>query len=509
MGMEKIEHVVVVMMENRSFDNLLGWLYDNGSNRPAVNIPPQTPPTFDGLAVEAHSNTFHGPPVFASRPPTAWPTAADPMVVPTPDPHEEFDHITAQIFGTSIPAPGKQPDMSGFLADYATTSAGAEGAAQIMQSFGPAEAPVINTLARSFAVSDRWFASVPAQTWPNRGFVHSGSSDGHINNDNYELYDIPTIFSVLQSLGKSWGVFADATLIPSLTRGQFLPRLFLLPGHFQHYKVFKTLCQAGATAPVAAKLPQYSFIEPRFVPELGSLATVGYPSDYHPPHDVGRGDAFLADVYQAVRSSPYRDRILLVITFDEHGGCYDHVPPPSGAAAPQPWPRSRDGRFDFSRFGVRVPAIVISSYVRPGTVFRASPGEAPYDHTSILATLRDWLQLDSDPAHLFLPSPRIKAAPTLDRVLTLGETEKNTNWPEIVPSRVAGANDQSLDTPLNDVQKSLLATATRMQSGQVPQAAAAASAAAALDAARQAKALRTYRDAVDFLRQGPTSRSGA
>ena len=498
MGMEKIEHVIVVMMENRSFDNLLGWLYDDATNRPAVNIPPQTPTTFDGLAFRTYSNRLNGSAVYASRPPTAWPTAADPMVVPTPDPHEEFDHIASQIFGTSEPAPGQQPNMSGFLADYATTAAGAASAGQIMQTFGPAEAPVINGLARDFAVCDRWFASVPAQTWPNRGFMHTGSSDGHINNDAYELYDIPTIFNVLQGQGKSWGVFSDTTLIPSLTLGQFSPRLLPFSGHFHQYKVFKTLCQADAAAPAAKKLPQYSFVEPRFVPELG-LFKVDYPSDYHPPHDVGRGDAFLADVYQAVRSSPYRDRILLVITFDEHGGCYDHVPPPSGAAPPQPWPKSRDGQFDFSRFGVRVPAIVISSYVRPGTVFRASTAEAPYDHTSILATLRDWLKLDSDPAHSFLSSPRIKAAPTLDRLLTLDETGKNANWPEIVPTRAAGENDQSLDTPLNDVQKSLLATAVRLRGGQAPLVTAAPAAAAPPDAARKAKALRTYREAFDFL----------
>ena len=235
---------------------------------------------------------------------------------------------------------------------------------------------MINQLARSFAVCDRWFASVPTQTWPNRAFVHAGASDGHINNDDYELYDIPTIFNVLEGQGKSWSVFHDTTLVPSLTFGQFLGQLGAFDDHFHQYDDFKTLCQAGAASPPGNRLPVYSFVEPRFTPEPG-LLKIDYPSDYHPPHNVCRGEQFLADVYQAVRNSPYRDKILLVITFDEHGGCYDHVPPPSGAAAPMPSPKSRDGRFDFSRYGARVPTIVISSYVQPGTVFRAGRRKRP------------------------------------------------------------------------------------------------------------------------------------
>jgi phospholipase C len=490
--MQNIEHIVVVMMENRSFDSLLGWLYDNETDPPQFNIPDQILPTFDGLSAGKYSNTLNGQTVYATHPPTPWPPANNPSVVPTPDPQEIFVHVTAQLFGTSTPAPGTVPDMSGFLADYATTAAGTAGAGQIMQSFGPQEANVINQLARSFAVCDSWFASVPSQTWPNRAFVHTGSSDGHIDNDNYELYDIPTIFNVLQSQGKSWGVFHNTTLIPSLTLAQFFGQLDGVQDHFYRYDIFQNLCQASSTSPLSARLPAYSFVEPRFTPELG-LLKIDYPNDYHPPHNVCRGEQFLADVYQSVQSSPYRDKILLVILFDEHGGCYDHVPPPSGAAAPQPWPKSRDGSFDFSRFGVRVPAIVISSYVQPGTVFRAPPGEAPYDHTSVLATLRDWLSLASDPKNPFLPSPRIQNAPTLDRVLTLDDQNKNTNWPNITAQCTVGTDDQSLQTPLNDVQKSLIAAAIRQQSANPTDPVISS------NAAKTAKSLDTYQHALNLL----------
>jgi phospholipase C len=500
-----IKHVVVLMMENRSFDSILGWLYEDTNNVPPLNIPAKAIPSFDGLKPQTFFNVRNGQRVFASHPPTAWPPKNNASLVPDPDPHEEFDHMTNQLFGSMNPLPGAVPDMSGFLSDYSDLTNSPE---QIMQSFGPREANVSNELARNFAVCDAWFASCPCQTWPNRGFVHTGSSDGHINNDNYELYDIDTIFNVLEAKGISWGIFHDSTIIPSLTFGQFLPKLCLHEKRFYRMSSFYRLCAQldGYT------LPSYSFVEPRFMPEFG-LFKIDYPEDSHPPHNVCRGEQFLAKVYDAVRTSPYRDQIMLIITYDEHGGCYDHVPPPAGAAPPDPWPVSRDGRFQFDRFGVRVPAIVISSYVQPGTVFRAPDGSAPYDHTSILASLRDWLGLTGltnlaaklkewwfakgGTKYPFLPSPRIKAAPTVWPVLSLS-TPSNP-WPEITAKCQLDITDADLETRLSDVQKSLLATARRQAA---PQAAAAIQNQAALEAKQQT----TYSDALAYLHPELTSK---
>src|SRR6266853_1194493 len=114
MGMENIEHFVVVMFENRSFDNLLGWLYDNESDPPKFNIPPQTPPTFEGLKENTYFNFINpssSEKVFASRQTTSWPSCANANQVPTPDPHEEFEHVTFQIFGTQSPSPEDIADM--------------------------------------------------------------------------------------------------------------------------------------------------------------------------------------------------------------------------------------------------------------------------------------------------------------------------------------------------------------------------------------------------------------
>ena len=163
------------------------------------------------------------------------------------------------------------------------------------------------------------------------------------------------------------------------------------------------------------------------------------------------------------------------------------------SAAPDPWPKSRDGSFDFSRFGVRVPTILVSSYLQPGTVFRAPPGQTPFDHTSILATLRDWLNLDADPKNPFLTSPRIKNTPTLDVVLTLDDTNKNTNWPDIPATCTIGNDDQSLQTPLSGLQHSLIAGAIRQNSDNPTDLATIT------QSAVQAKGLQTYEDALNFM----------
>jgi phospholipase C len=435
----QINHVVVLMLENRSLDNLLGWLYADRDNRPPNNVPARSPTSYCGLVANTYGNrlTPSSPVVYASE-------GAQSTVVPSPDPGEEFAHMTAQIFGTSEIA-----DMSGFLADYATLNP--TDPDQIMQSYSPDQVPVISQIAKAFAVSDAWYASVPCQTWPNRGFVHTGSSDGHINNDDYEPYDIETIFNLLEDQGLTWMVYNDG-LAPSLVHVMF-PKLWLEADHFGDMKAFYALCQQPATAPASDKLPQYTFLEPNFLDSDES---------YHPPHDITPAEQFLAQVYGALQACPYRDEILFVITFDEHGGCYDHVPPPSPAVAPEPGPVSRYGGFDFDRYGVRVPTIVVSSYVQPGTVFRAA-GDTPYDHTSILATLRDWLGIGPAAFGATLPSPRIGVAPTLEPVLTEPAARA---WP-VVTAPEAGADAAvDLTEPPDELVMSIVAGEASRRAGR-------------------------------------------
>jgi phospholipase C len=247
-------------------------------------------------------------------------------------------------------------------------------------------------------VSDRWFCSTPNQTLPNRAFVHAGTSMGRVNNKPEPLYDAETIFEVLQATAHSWKVYND-TMLMSLARLQF-PQLWepLLQPHFHGMEEFEEDCRDGT-------LPEYSFVEPSFQIE---------PNDEHPPHDVSLGEQFLLRVWKAVSAGKEWSSTLLVITFDEHGGCYDHVEPPA-AVPPDAASDPGEEGFHFNRYGVRIPTVLVSPYIEAGTVFRRPPGEVPYDHTSILATLQEWLQI---PEQKWLASTRVKNAPKIGDILT-------------------------------------------------------------------------------------------
>lgn len=441
--LNQIQHIVVVMLENRSFDNMLGFLYAAESNRPPRNLPAQGSASFDGLT----ANQFWNPAnadffsqgaapdkVFAS----AGTTGAAPFRVPDPDPNEAFANMNFQIFGdAATPADNHQATMLGFLVDYQTAKgSNPVSAPQIMQSYTPQQVPVLSALARSYAVSDAWFASAPAQTWPNRAFVHAGTARGEVTNGNVWAYATKTIYEVLSKAGATWAIYKN-TELPSLTQLQY-PALMLSLSHIQHFSKFQAAAKNGT-------LPKYSFIEPSFFLQ---------PEDQHPPHDVSLGERFLWEIWNAVSTGPKWNETLLVITYDEHGGCYDHVPPPWGAVSPDAASDPGMFGFRFNRFGVRVPCVVISPYIEPGTVFRSATG-VPCDHTTILATLRDWLKI---PSGLMLPSKRIAAAPTLDFLLT--RDQPRADLPDI-PEPVRAARGlmapvEDLARPLNDLQFSML-----------------------------------------------------
>jgi phospholipase C len=230
-NLPKIQHIVVVMLENRSFDNMLGFLYADQGNVPPRNLPAQDPASFDGLLTPPLLDAFWNPAnadffstpgaapdkVFAS----SGTTGSALFTVPNPDLNELFPNFNFQIFGTQTPVENQQPNMLGFLADYLlATGNDLNVAKHIMESYSPSQVPVLSQLARSYAVCDRWFGSVPAQTWPNRGFVHTGTSRGQVTNSGPFAYNTETIYEVLQKTGNSWGIYKD-TVIPSLTKLQY------------------------------------------------------------------------------------------------------------------------------------------------------------------------------------------------------------------------------------------------------------------------------------------------
>jgi phospholipase C len=359
------------------------------------------------------------------------------LTVPAPDPEETFDNVTEQLYGPEAANPNPSFPMQGFVVNYEKTKAGDPN--QMMQTYTPEQLPVLSALARSYAISDAWFCSVPSQTWPNRAFVHAGTSNGNVNNGeipNPLCWDVDTIFNVLHQAGKSWAVYSDAPIIePSLTRIMF-PRLWnpFLDGHFQRFGSFQHACATNT-------LPQYSFIEPSFLQNA---------NDAHPPHSLAAAEQFLYNVWRAVSTSAAWPNTLLIVTFDEHGGCYDHVLPPTGATPPDPASNPGHENFRFNRFGVRVPTLLISPYIEAGTIFRSNTG-VPYDHTSVLATLRDWLGI---PEAQMLPSARIKAAPTLAQVLT--RATPRADLPAIPKPAAVMTAAASLTIPMNDLQKSIV-----------------------------------------------------
>ena len=448
------------MLENRSFDNLLGNLYPNG-------LPPDPPcgKTFAGVTGLGLSNPGpDGGAVMVS-------TTTDHRV-PYPDPGEEFDHITRQIYDIDPSSPPKvlpQAKMQGFVADYVevleatfddddrskATDPAVYG--QIMQGFEPQQVPALTTLATEFGVFDHWFASVPSQTWPNRAFWHAATSWGWVNNPS--LSELPRWFAdtagtSLFNLLDDWVIYSDLT--PAFTRLIHWEALKRFQGsnHFRWMEFdlfgdsFFTDCEKG-------RLPKYSFLEPHFV-DLEGWHNDMHPSSYHsilyhetPLGSVLLGDELVARVYEAIRTSSSVQgnnwsNTLLIITFDEHGGCYDHKPPPTGVASSPPREPTAPDVFGFNRLGVRVPTVMVSAHIARNTVVNTQ-----MEHCSFLRTMQDKWSLPS------LGHRQDGAAPFTE-VFTSPSLRDRSGWPNL--SRFTAAElDTSADLsalPLNDLQLS-------------------------------------------------------
>jgi phospholipase C len=442
-----LDHVVVIMFENRSFDNLLGRLYQPGEVA-----------SFEGVLGRELSNPI---PSWAGDTGgrTVLPCGVAPgMDTPRPDPGEEYPHVNTQLFGmidppgnrgkpcASMTAPynaptekWRRPTMDGFVADYISTliaetgrAPGYDEYAQIMTGYTPGQMPVISTLARGFASFDHWFCEVPSQTFANRSFFHAATSSGFVvNMDPADSFPVrnsaETIFERLEAGGLSWRVYCDPPSHISITGLIHARRL--LDRFGTNFVTTDQFVQDAASG----QLPAYSFIEPNLLyghndmhPALDAL----YPDvPFDPPSPLIGGEALLAKIYDAVRSGSSATgsnawNTLLLVTFDEHGGTYDHVPPP---AVPPPVPAAPVGQmgFTFERSGVRVPAIAISAWAPERTVINAE-----YRHTSVIRTLRE---------HWTLGGPltgRDAAARDLTPVLSLDRPRAPEDWPEVRPRPV-------------------------------------------------------------------------
>jgi phospholipase C len=406
-----IQHIVQLMLENRSFDHMLGLLYPGRSG-------PNGQP-FEGLLGSESNNDSSGQPVTVFPINTSSPGA---YFMPGADPGEGYANTNVQLFGTGSPPDPPAAMMTGFVTNFdaaisydqrsgMSVQAGTT-TSSIMGVFPPSALPVLSGLARGFAVCDHWYSSVPTETYPNRAFACAATSQGHMN-DATSSFTVQSIFGLMTAHNVSWKIYGyDAE---PLTRGNFPDTMDAPEANFGKFPNFQADAAAG-------QLPAYAFLEP-------SWGSTG--NSQHPNYDVALGEAFILQVYQAVRNGPGWANTLLIITYDEHGGCYDHVPPPAGATPPDA--AIGEFGFDFTRFGVRVPAVLVSPLIPAGTIYRVPDGSPPIDHTSVLKTIEQRWGLPALTA-------RDAAAPGLGGVLTLAAPRNDDPMAGVTAPTSSGPN---------------------------------------------------------------------
>ena len=397
--MDPIDHVVVLMLENHSFDQMLGSL--GGTVYPDLDgVDPAHPISNPDFPDETNLIAQ------ASTELTSIPV----------DPAHEFVDVNHQLaYGGT-----------GFVRDYAQANPNAtpEDKAQIMGYYPVDFLPVLHKLARNFAVCDRWFSSMPGPTWPNRFFVHSGTSKGHVKmpsgifDGGWHLYDQTTLYDRLCDRNISWKIYHDGT-------PQSLVMIHQL-GHCTHYHEMDTFFEDAAGD--ARDFPQYAFIEPCYSGKA--------QNDQHPPSDIMRGELLIANVYNALRrNTALWNTTLFVLLYDEHGGFYDHVPPPPTIA-----PDDLTSEFAFNTLGVRVPAILISPWIDSGVIHTV------FDHTSLLKYLIDkWA----------LGPLGLRAAQAKTFLANLNRTTPRADAPPPFEDRMLGPNELP-NKKVNENQKALV-----------------------------------------------------
>ena len=422
MSRAKIDHVVVLMLENRSFDHMLGFL-DHPN------------PKFVRLGPSNDNDDGQGGRIVASD---------DAQATIVVGPGHEHGEVMRQL------SPHGELNNDGFVIDYdrlAASKGYADVGYRIMQCQHPNRIPVLATLAKEFAVCTRWHCSVPGMTWPNRNFAHAATSDGEVD-IKHRPFDNPTIFEQLSDEGKDWRVFSDNSALNA--QAKVFPKLWASNGRnrFQGINKFYRLASRNA-------LPHYSFIEPD---HMWGFSSSQHPmNNVHSDHDFYAGEKLIADIYAALTSNIITwQRSLFIITYDEHGGFYDRMPPPQDAGYEvEETHGDGDDEFRFDLLGPRVPAVVVSPYIDQGTV-----DEEIHDHTSIISTVRELLIPHTDP----LNNREANIAHVAD---LLTRTEPRDEVPELKPleradslafERMARRMDDSVkdEMEMDEFQESLI-----------------------------------------------------
>jgi phospholipase C len=425
-----LQHFVVLMMENRSFDHMFGYHAGvNGLKGNESNLLDPTRPESDTNPAFVVSN-------------------AAPYALTTGNgPGHSVEQTNIQLFNTKTPSKGQKPSNTGFVTAYSDemvldkvihpTSA---ELSVVMESFVDSRLPSLSALADNFCLCDNWYAEVPGPTQPNRLYLHAATSAGFAHNVWSQQFDLVTIYEQVQNAGKTWSTYEfDTNEVREFTR------INKQTQSFKKFEAFKGDVDGGT-------LPNYCFIVPRF-----NNAADGMANSEHPPEDVRYGDNLIADVYETLRSNnDVWNTSVLVITYDEHGGFYDHVAPPSavnpdGINSPAPGDKaSYAPPFKFDRLGLRVPAVIVSPWVGKGVV-----ESAQLQHTSILVTAREIFEISKpltkrDAAANSFANLFSQATPRADAPLTLPRAS--------LPQIRAAADDarHPLNQSLDDTQREIL-----------------------------------------------------
>ncbi|MEE9372548.1 MAG: alkaline phosphatase family protein [Saprospiraceae bacterium] len=351
-----IEHIIVLMLENRSFDHLFGFL--------------------------DHKKPFNGLTGNESNPTSK--TTSNPVKVIkgtktfiNPDPGHSHADILEQL---NLQNPGGLTVLNdGFYHNFSkriVAKGGTSHPKEIMSCFDPRNSEnhtkILGALAKNFVLCDNWFSSVPGETWPNRNFAHSGTSNGEVNIKK-KLYGNRTIFEVVADHNLSWKIYRDG-----FAQSQAFHKLWFKKKKNGGFRKFSKFTEDVRKE----ELANYVFIEPRHMPMLSGRTNNMHPGNNQnsSDQDFKAAENLVAQVFNALRTKKtIWNKSLLVITFDEHGGFYDHVRPEKCVS---PDGKVSDEGFDFKRYGIRVPTILISPHLENRNV-----DHTLYDHTSIIKTV--------------------------------------------------------------------------------------------------------------------------
>ena len=388
-GLDNLKHIVVLMMENRSFDHMLGALK---ARDPRIN----------GLTgSESNLDTTNEP--AKVQPLAEFQSQLD------PDPDHHFPAVHKQLFYATA-GPPAPPAMQGFVQSYYDQQRDVNHSRKIMYYFPAGKLVVLHTLAQNYALFNGWFASIPGPTICNRAFAHYGTSFGQVSMDMFYVKEpYVSVYERLVAAGHTAKIYyyddSSSTMeIVNLLKNQ--PQLFAT------YPQFLSDC-------ANTQLPDYCFVEPNYSDHTGEGGGEELASDQHPDHDVQAGEQFIASIYNAIRTNPalWQSTALLIV-YDEHGGIFDHVPPPSCTPDGFNAPLADTGGvpFAFDRLGVRVPCVLVSPWVEKATVVPGPEDPANgrvFEHASIPATVTGHFIGNYDNR-----SPREKAASTFLDLLT-------------------------------------------------------------------------------------------